>query len=128
MADSARLRGLNRQIAELTEQNHILSQVHSQGYLDSAIFTQQTDELNVKLNTLRAERRQLIKQDEDDPVLVGVQRLCDTMDDATPLTEFDDSAFLSITNSIIIGSDKKLRFRLQGGLELLEFAGGAADD
>ena len=121
--DSIRLGELNRQIAELTEQNLILSQVHSKGYLDSALFTQQSDELGGKINALRKERRNLLKQDEDDPVLAGTQALADIMDEATPLAEFDEVAFLSVTENIIIDSDKKLQFRLKGGLELLEFIG-----
>ena len=52
------------------------------------------------------------------------------MDEAEPLTEFDECAFTSIVDKIIADKDKKLRFRLTGGLELSEFigeAGGAGD-
>ena len=122
-ADPVRLSGLNHQIAELTEQNPILSQVYSKGFLDSVIFTQQADELSGKINSLRTERRNLLKQDEDDPVLTGIQTLADIIDEAKPLTEFDESAFISVAEDVIIDSDKKLRFRLKGGLELLEFPG-----
>ena len=120
---SAMLSKLNLQIAELAEQNLILSQVRSKGYLDSAIFTQQSDEISLKLNALRAERRVLLKQDEDNPVLEGIQSLCDIMDKAAPLAEFDDAAFISVADNIIIDRDKRLRFRLKGGLELCEFPG-----
>ena len=121
--DLSRLSELNRQIAELTEQNLLLNQIRSKRYIDSALFTQQSDEINAELNALRAQRRNLLKQDEDDPTLEGIQNLCDIMNEAVSLTEFDDGAFLTVADSIIIDSDKKLRFRLKGGLELCEFPG-----
>jgi hypothetical protein len=121
--DPAALSEVNRQIAELTEQNLILNQVHTKGYLDDAIFIQQSDELAAKIETLQTQRRNLIQQDEDDPVLIGIQSLFDIMEDAEPLADFDDDAFLSIVDKIIVTEDKELRFRLLGGLELSDFLG-----
>jgi DNA invertase Pin-like site-specific DNA recombinase len=121
--DPAALSEVNRQIAELTEQNLILNQVHTKGYLDDAIFIQQSGELAAKIDTLQTQRRNLIERDEDNPVLIGIQSLCDTMAEAEPLSEFDGDAFLSIVEKIIVNSDKELRFRLLGGLELSEFLG-----
>ncbi len=121
--DPAALGEVNRQIANLTEQNLILNQVHVKGYVDDAMFTQQSGELAAQIDALRVRRRGMIKRDEDDPVLLGIQSLCDIMAVAAPLTEFDDSAFLSIVEKIIVTSEKELRFRLTGRLELSEFIG-----
>jgi hypothetical protein len=45
------------------------------------------------------------------------------MAEVEPLTEFEDDTFLSIVEKIIVSSDKELRFRLTGGLELSAFIG-----
>ncbi len=121
--DPAALGEVNRQIANLTEQNLILNQVHVKGYVDDAMFIRQSGELAAQIDALRVRRRGMIKRDEDDPVLMGIQSLCNIMEEAAPLTEFDDSAFLSIVEKIIVTSEKELRFRLTGGLELSDWFG-----
>lgn len=119
-ANHAEISALNREISELAEQNVIINQLRAKGYLDAALFTQQNDEISGKLDALRAQRRNLLRQDDDDPILAEIQTLDEIMEIAEPLTTFVKDAFGLIVNRITI-ENEKLRFHLLGGLELSEY-------
>lgn len=122
-ADPEQFSRINKEISELTGQVVVLNQLRGKGYLDDIMFTQQTDELNVKIDALQIKRRALLKHDECDSSLTDTQALAEIMETSVPLTEFDETAFASIVEKIT-ADNKKLLFRLKGGLELLEYMTG----
>ncbi|NPV89864.1 MAG: recombinase family protein [Firmicutes bacterium] len=118
---SIKVSGINKEIAELTDQNLILNRLRSKGYMGSDIFMEQTNEINQKINNLRSLRRKLLGQDEDDKTIAAVKDLIAVIEDGPPaLADLDEPLFNSIVDTITVESQDKIRFRLTGGLELNE--------
>jgi len=112
---------LNRQIAELTERNHVLNGLKSKGIIDSALFISQTGELNRKIRELKAEKNKLMETDEDDSVITETKSLIEILEDGPEQLEaFDESLFDSILEVITAESGERLKFKLINGLELAE--------
>ena len=115
-----RIGQLNKEIAELTEQNLALNRLRSKGYMDSAIFMSQSNEINAKLQTIRTARRQLL-DDDDDITMQKTEELIDILDGSPDaITEFDEDLFESMIEKIIVTAQDTLTFRLINGLELTE--------
>ena len=112
---------LNRQIAELTERNHVLNGLKSKGIIDSDLFISQTDELNRKIRELKAEKNKLMETDEDDNVITETKSLIEILEDGPEQLEaFDESLFDSILEVITAEPGERLKFKLINGLELAE--------
>lgn len=112
---------VNREIANLTEQNHVMNDLKVKNLIDSAFFIAQTNELSHKIRRLRTEKSRLMESDDDDELLTGTRNLLDFFEDSPErLTEFDTEAFEQIVNKIIVDSNEKIRFQLVNGLELTE--------
>lgn len=118
---NVRISEINKEIAELTDQNLILNRLRSKGYMGSDIFMEQTNEINRRINSLRSMRRKLLEQDEDDKTIAAMKDLIAVVEDGPPiLADLDEPLFHSIVDTIIVESQDKIRFRLTGGLELAE--------
>lgn len=112
---------LNRQIAELTERNHVLNGLKSKGIMDSALFISQTDELGRKIRSLKAEKNKLMEQDEDDSAIIETRNLIELLEGGPEhLDHFDESLFDSLVERVTAESGERLKFRLINGLELAE--------
>jgi site-specific DNA recombinase len=112
---------INQKIAELTEQNHVLSGLKSRGIIDSALFLSQTGELNRQIRTLKVEKNKLMEQGEDDSPTTETRCLIAMLEDGPELlTAFDETLFDSLVELVTAESSKRLKFRLINGLELAE--------
>lgn len=112
---------INKEMANLTEQNHVLSGLKSKGYIDSALFMSQTNELNRKIAKLRADKCKLMGSDDDDSSIIDTQNLIEILDNAPDyLSEFEQPIFESMVERIIVISNEQIKFRLINGLELTE--------
>ncbi len=112
---------LNRQIAELTERNHVLNGLKSKGIIDSALFISQTDELGRKIRSLKAEKNKLMEQDEDDSAIIETRNLIELLEGGPEhLDYFNETLFTSLVELITAESNQRLKFRLTNGLELAE--------
>lgn len=113
---------LDKQVADLTAQCHTIARLHSKGIiLDTADFAAQTGRVNQQVNVLRTERRRLLREDEENDCLADLR----TLDEALSAVEetqivFDETLFAEIVLGITAASLTELRFRLLGGLELME--------
>ncbi len=112
---------IDRQIAELNEQNHIIAKHRSQGFIDVAEYAAQSGAVNNRVKALRVERRKLLAEDENDEMIDNLKTLDATLADQNDVqTEFDENLFADIVTGITAVSNTELRFRLIGGLELTE--------
>jgi DNA invertase Pin-like site-specific DNA recombinase len=112
---------LNRQIAELTERNHVLNGLKSKGIIDSALFISQTDELGRKIHSLKTEKNKLIEQDEDDRAITDTRNLIELLEDGPErLSHFDEALFDCLVERATAESGERLKFKLINGLELAE--------
>ena len=120
-AAQSRIYEKDRQIAELNEQNHIIAKHRSQGFIDAAEYAAENGAINSRVNALRAERRKLLSEDENDEMLDNLKSLDAALADQSDMrTEFDEKLFAEIVTHITAVSNTELCFRLIGGLELTE--------
>ncbi len=62
---------INKQIAELSEQNQVINGLQSKGILDSALFISQPDEINKKIANLKKAKNQILQNDMNKSIKNG---------------------------------------------------------
>ena len=116
------IKELNNKIMELTEQSQILSRVVSKGYIDSAIFIERQNALNVELRETKKKRNQLLDNNGFEKEIEGTQQLLEIIrKNPEIIEEYDENLFISTVEKIIIGKDSEIAFRLINTLELTEY-------
>jgi site-specific DNA recombinase len=112
---------IDKKLAELNEQNLIISRLKSKGFMDDSVYIEKSNELNKNINELRTKRRRLLKSDDDDNNIENLKCLIALIEaDANPITEFDKQLFESTIKKIVINTREQITFCLIGELELSE--------
>ena len=89
--------------------------------MDEAKYIEQTTELTAKINKLQAELKKFTRSDDEDETLDQIEMLIDFFERRDkPITEFEDLAFESIVEKIIVINQHELEFHLIGGLKFKE--------
>jgi len=114
-----RLIDVNREIAELNEQNLVLSRLRQKEYIDSALFIEQTQQNDARLADLKRRRGHILDADGDNTIEL-LQTLLNITDGAERIETFNEMCFESVVDKIIVDSREQVRFRLLGGVELAE--------
>ena len=112
---------IHKEIAKLREQTHVLARLKTKGFLDEAKFIEQTNELNVKISKLQSELKKLTRSDDEDETIDQIEMLTDFFEKReNPMIEFEESAFESIVEKIIVINQHELEFHLIGELRFKE--------
>ena len=112
---------IHKEIAKLKEQIHVLARLKTKGFLDNVKYLEQTTELTAKINKLQSELKKLTRSDDEDEILEQIEVLIDHFKKQTePLNEFDESAFESIVEKIVVVNNNFLEFHLISGLKFKE--------
>ena len=112
---------IDKKVADMTAQCHTIARLHGKGILSAADFTAQTGRVNRQVNTLRAERRRLLREDEENSCFADLRALDEALSTVTEIqTCLDEVLFAEIMQGITVMSTAELRFQLLGGLELSE--------
>ena len=112
---------VHKEIAKLREQTHVLARLKTKGFLDEAKYIEQTTELTAKINKLQAELKKLTRSDDEDETLDQIDMLIDFFEKReNPMTEFEETAFESIVEKIVVIDQHELEFHLIGGLKFKE--------
>ena len=111
---------INKEIAELANQNLVLKDITSKGYLDSDIFMQQSNEINSKIAKLRRAKQMLMNVDEDDDTIQNTQTIINIVETGQEIIQFNPDTFDSIVDKIIVESQEQIKFKLINGLQLSE--------
>lgn len=114
---------INKQIAELSEQNHVMNGLLSKGILDSALFISQTDELNRKIRGLKLAKSRLLEDDKTGDLITQTEELIEIIESGPDhIIEMDAVLFDDMVESIIAGASESstIDFLLLGGLRLTE--------
>ena len=115
-----KVRQIDKELADLSAQNLVITRLHTSGILPSAEYTAQTSEINNKITALRIERRKKLSEDEDDAWLDSLRELNEILENTDPSAEFDEKLFEQLVQSIIVDDCTQLTFHLLGGIELAE--------
>lgn len=94
---------------------------HTAGYVDSALYLSQMDEIDRKLRELRKLRRRLLEAAGEDRQIHDTERMMEYLEDGPEwLDEVPAELFGELIERIIIISPERLKFRLLNGMELAE--------
>ena len=114
---------IHKEIAKFREQTHVLARLKTKGFLDEAKYIEQTNELTAKINKLQTELKKLTRFDDEDETLDQIDMLVDFFEKMkNPMIEFEESAFESIVDKIVVIDHHELEFHLIGGLKFKENA------
>lgn len=111
---------IDKQIADLTAQNHTLAKFHTKGILDSISYTEQSSAVSDKIMNLRVERRRILKESEEHELIENLKQLDTLLEAYNPTNEFDEELFGEIVESITLSSNTELNFTLLGGINITE--------
>ena len=112
---------IDKQVADLSEQNLVLNRLRSKGYMDSALFTSQSNELIKKISILRSQRRKLLNLNDDDKTIDNTKLIIDILENGAPfIAKFDVTLFNDLVERITVNSQDEASFYLINGLELKE--------
>lgn len=115
-----RIKEIDREIADLTAQNLVLSRLHGKGVLNAADYTAQSDVLENKITELRIERRAKITDSDENEMLDELKMLNDILKGVEIGIGFDAELFEQTVDSITVDSNERLTFHLAGGISLPE--------
>ena len=111
---------LNRQIAELTSQNQLLTTLKGSGCVDPDIFISKSNKLTEQLRAAKQAKSRILNQDGDDTIPCTQELITILKRGPETLHDFDGELFGQLIDKVIIESNTSLRFRLKNGLELRE--------
>lgn len=112
---------LNNKITELTEQSHILSRVVQKGYIDSAIFMEKQNTLNIQIEEYKKRRNVLLDDNGFEKEIEGTNRLLQLIRyNPVIMEEYQEELFIHTIDKVLIGKDGDITFRLINNLELTE--------
>ena len=116
-----RIRELERQLLQITEQRQTLQRLMAQGYLDQIIFTQQKNELMTQTEACKTEIEMLQNSSgQASTRIVELQKLLHFTEHADMLQAFEEELFTEYADRIIIYSREEIGFELKCGLTLRE--------
>jgi hypothetical protein len=112
---------INRELAELANQNLTLKEISDKGYIDSDFFIRQSNEISAKTVKLKQQKSLLVNDDETDEIIYMTENIIEIIENgAKTLTKFDEALFDSIIEKIIARSQEEITFILRNGLQLKE--------
>lgn len=110
---------LHQEMAELLNQNHVLANLRTQEYIDSAFYISQMNENNQKLEALRRELDRYRSSCDTHSILEKSSQLFRFFEQKPRLPVFDSDIFHRTVEKVTV-SNTSLRFRLINGMELSE--------
>ena len=112
---------INKEIAQLKEQTHVLARLKTKGFLDVSKYIEQVTEINAKIEKLNRELRKIVRCDDEDEMIEQIKEIASIIENGTDLmTEFDDVMFESLIEKIIVKNQTEFEFNLYGGLKFTE--------
>ena len=126
LRSNRKISDIDKEIARISEQNLVLVRLKSKGYVDSALYLSQEDEMKHKLVQLRRLRRSLMDAAGEDAQIHDTEIMLDYLEDGPQWLEAPSPVlFESLIRRVVIVSAETLKFTLLNGLELTEHIGKA---
>lgn len=119
---------LDKEIISLTEQSRILNQVMKKGYMESAIFMENYNQLAYKLLECRRRKTVLLGKQRRSREIVKTEQMIGLLNNENGLLEeFREDLFDLMVKEIKISREHDITFHLHNGLKLMEREGGDAN-
>lgn len=121
LRSNRKISDIDKEIAHLTEQNLVLVRLKSKGYMDSALYLSQLDEIDRKLRDLRKLRRRAMDAAGEDQQIRAMEQMLDYLADSPEqLDEVESEIFESLIERLTLQSAEQLNIQLCNGLILTE--------
>lgn len=120
LRSNSKLSDIDKEIANISGQNLVLTRLKSKGCIDSALALSQADELGRRLRDLRRLRRKVLKATYEDEQIQATEAMLDYLDGASWMEEVTPELFENLVERITVVSAGEVKFRLLNGLELAE--------
>lgn len=118
---AVKIKNIDKEIAELNNKNLVLARLNTKEIIRPAEYIEQSSTINSKVICLRSERRQLLKEQDENNILSGLRTLNDLLSGIeNPVTEFDKTIFESVVEEITFPADTNICFKLIGDLMIKE--------
>ncbi len=113
---------LDNKIMELTEQSHILNQVVTKGYLDSALYIERQNAIDIELDAIKKKRKQLLDSNGFEKEIAGTQNLLEIIKhNPNVIDNYDENLLMNTVERVIVGENNKITFQLINTLKLTEY-------
>ena len=112
---------INKEIAQLKEQTHVLARLKTKGFLDESKYIEQVTEINARIEKLSRELRKIVRCDDEDEMIERIKEIASIIENGTDLMMgFDDVMFESLVDKIVVKNREEFEFNLIGGLKFTE--------
>lgn len=111
---------IDKQIADLCAQNHILTKLRTKGILDISDYSAQASNINDKIMKLRIERREILHNSEDFAIIEDLKHLDNLLIEYTPSPNFNEDLFNQVVKKILVINNQEISIMLIGNLTLKE--------
>ncbi|MFI3250285.1 MAG: zinc ribbon domain-containing protein [Eubacteriales bacterium] len=119
--DCKEIQAINQEIIKISEQNHSLSCLMSQGIVDSALFIARIDALKGELEQLNQQKKRALRKLAPDDTTEQTEILIHILKNSPEkIREFDPDLFSDMVEKIIAYDKQSITFVLLGGLQLTE--------
>ena len=116
-----KIKAVDKEIALLTNKTLVLARINEKGMLRGSEYSEKHRKLTADINRLRNERKELIKEQDEDNTLSELKKLQKIISETeNPLTEFDEVLFRTIVRTITIPEENTICFELISGIKFKE--------
>lgn len=116
-----RLQEQSSQIAELREQQLIITRLKNKGIFDEEIFHTQNNDIITKIQELTREKKEILNCEHEDEIIINIKELIVAIENGPErLSDFNEELFDTIVEKAFFTKEDKVIFRLLGGLEFSE--------
>ena len=120
-SSTLKIKEIDREIAELSDKNILITRLHSNGIIRSFEYSEQISAVNSKITALRKERTRFFEERDENGTLSGLKTLNNRLTDLKePLTEFDSELFAETVKGITVPNNGEVRIEFVGGLTVSE--------
>jgi len=116
-----RVQALEEQIDKVNEQRQVVAGLMTSGYLEPAVYAQESGELQTELERLQTEKTMLSQSINGSLTHAEeAQKILRFTSRTDILTAFDEEVFTDFVDEILVLSREQIEFRLKCGLNLKE--------
>ena len=118
--NNRKLYEVDLKIADLGEQNYVISRLHSKGLLDDIEYNAQSSNINYQITELRLKRKLILKENSCSEWLKEIEELNEIISLHNYGEKFSEELFSSIVKRIVVIDNVTLQFELLGRLKFTE--------
>ena len=113
---------LNKRIADLTNQNQLLTMLKQQGLVDSDLFISRSNAIAEQLRKAKQEKNRIMETAGDETVQQTQELMEDLSTGPDFIETFDSDLFDALVDRIIVEDAEHISFQVKNGLRLREQA------